>query len=156
MQGPLRDVRVVVRGDDFASLGPKPALRWLHAELAKAWTIVVRGMLGPPGEKECSRSIRILGRLVTWGVNGLTWEADPRHAELVVQAFHVTGTRVTTPGTKEKAEEAENGDTPLEPEDVGVYRSVAMRAAYLSMTGQTSSTHAENLPKRWQALPSDT
>ena len=66
-------------------------------------------------------------------MNGLTWEADPRHAELVVQAFQVTGTRVTTPGAKEKAEDAEKGDLPLDAEDVALYRSVAMRAAYLSM-----------------------
>ena len=66
-------------------------------------------------------------------MNGRTWEADPRRAELVVQAFHLTGTRVTTPGTKERAADAEKGDLPLESEDVALYRSVAMRAAYLSM-----------------------
>jgi hypothetical protein len=104
----------VAHGDVFTSLGPKGALQWLQLELARAWAIVGRGMLGPPGENGCDHSIRILGRIVTWGVGGLMREADPRHAELAAQALQATGTKVTTPGAKEKAEDAEKDDRPLE------------------------------------------
>eukprot|EP00972_Heterocapsa_arctica_P104573 15412272-Heterocapsa_arctica.AAC.1 len=44
------------------------------------WNVVVRGILGPPSEPNCERSIVILGRLITWKASGIPWGADPRHA----------------------------------------------------------------------------
>ena len=69
---------------------------------------------------------------MTWTPRGVEWEADPRHAELVIRACGVTGAKVTTPGVKERAEDAETEDIDLGPEEAALYRSVAMRASYLS------------------------
>ena len=33
------------------------------------------------------KSIRVQGRIVEWTADGITWEADPRHAELIRKSF---------------------------------------------------------------------
>ena len=89
---------------------------------------VYNGALGPPG---CNQSATILNRIVTWKAWGMSWEADPRHAELVCSSLGVAGHSVTTPASKERSD-GDEGE-PLDEETARQYRSVAMRAAYLSM-----------------------
>jgi len=127
-----RDIRTMVHGDDFVSLGSKTNLEWFHSELSKAWTIVIRGILGPPSMAGCVQEIVILNRLLSWTSEGLELEADPRHASLIVQAMGVTGAKVTTPMVKEPADQALVEDVKLSSDWVPLYRSTTMRAAYLS------------------------
>ena len=53
------------------------------------------------------QSIRVLGRIVEWTADGITWEADPRHAKLR-KSFDVTGRSVTTPGVSDKLTDIES------------------------------------------------
>jgi thiol-disulfide isomerase/thioredoxin len=131
---PVKDIKVEVHGDDFTNLGDFYDLQWLHTEMAKHWTLKVRGILGPPGMEGCTQSITNLNRIITWTSEGIEWEADPRHADLIVKSVGVTGCKVSTPGVKEKVEvlEDENEELDLSPEEAKIYRSTAMRAAYLS------------------------
>ena len=78
---PERDMRSLIHGDDLTSLGGLDDLEWLHRSLAHEWSIVVRALLGPPGSPGCSQSTTILNRIVSWETWGISWEADPRHAE---------------------------------------------------------------------------
>ena len=55
--------------------------------LQEFWVVTNRGILGPSGYYDCVQSIRVLGRIVEWTDDGITWEADPRHAELIRKAF---------------------------------------------------------------------
>ena len=127
---PTRGIRSVVHGDDFTSLGTKEHLKWFHESLQKEWTIAIRGLLGPPGTEGTQRSISILNRLVSWGSEGITWEGDPRHAEILIRELGVTGVRVKTPSTKDRQPEGDD-DEPLDPDQARAYRSLAMRASYL-------------------------
>ena len=76
----------------------------------------------------------MLNRVVRRTARGYEVEADPRHADLIVKSVGVTGCKVSTPGVKEKVEvlEDENEELDLSPEEAKIYRSTAMRAAYLS------------------------
>ena len=47
--------------------------------------IKVRGILGP--EVKDGKEITILGRKVVWTEDGITYEADPKHSELVMEFF---------------------------------------------------------------------
>ena len=127
-----RDIRTMVYGDDFISLASSENLQWFHAELGKAWTIKIRGTLGPSSMPEYVQEIVVLNRLISWTSEGIELEADPRHAELVIRAVGVTGTKATTPMVKEAADNSLEEDTPLAQELVPFYRSNTMRAAYLS------------------------
>ena len=53
---------------------------WFFVKLQEFWVVTNRGILGPSGYHDCVQSIRVLGRLVEWTAEGITWEADPRHA----------------------------------------------------------------------------
>ena len=45
------------------------------------WVLVVG--CSTPLEHDCAQSIRVLGSIVEWTADCITWEADPRHAELI-------------------------------------------------------------------------
>ena len=90
-----------------------------------------RGILGPSGYHDCVQSVRVLGRLVEWTAEGITLEADSRHAELIRKSFGVTGRSVTTPGVRDKLNDFE-GESPTDKEAADRYLANTMRAQYLS------------------------
>ena len=134
------ELRVTVHGDDFCTLGVPEDLKWFATQLKTRWTITERGMLGPPSLEGTTQSIRRLNRLIEWTADGITWEPDPRHAELIVKSLNITTGTAVTPlaksGSRRKDEDdpfIEDGEEQLlEGEDVTTYRSTTMRMSYLS------------------------
>ena len=97
---PQRDISIVVHGDDFTALGLAKDLDWYEAQLKSAFEIKVRGRLGE--ETGDDREIRILNRVVRLDSDGVRYEADPRHAELIVKSLGLEkATPVSTPGVKD-------------------------------------------------------
>ena len=97
-----KGIATVVHGDDFCSEGCAESLKWMKGQLEKSFEIKTN-VLGPDPEKGESREIRFLNRVLTWQDWGIDWEADPRHAELVIQQLGLEGCRpVVTPGVKEE------------------------------------------------------
>ena len=92
---PERKLRCVVHGDDFTFAGPPAALQWVEQEMKTPFLVKVVGRLGPEAE---NREIRILNRVVRWGDKGLSYEADPRHVELLLAGLLGDAKPVTTPG----------------------------------------------------------
>ena len=90
-----RKLQCVVHGDDFTFAGPFAALEWIEQEMQKPFLVKVAGRLGP---EEQNRELRILNRVVRWGDEGLSYEADPRHAELLLAGLLGDAKPVTTPG----------------------------------------------------------
>ena len=91
---------VVVHGDDFTIIGTDPQLDWFQNELAKNFEIKIRARLGEgcPGDNE----VTILNRVVKITPTGLTYEADPRHAELLAQSLGLSSSNsVATPSVKD-------------------------------------------------------
>ena len=93
---PGRQIQVEVHGDDFTGLGSKDHLEWFATELGKHWTIEVRGYLGPPGMAGTQQTTDILNRLVTWSAKGIELEADPRHAEIIMNEMGCAGAKVSS------------------------------------------------------------
>ena len=120
-----RQIRFEVHGDDFTGVGAK------SDQLAKHWTIDLRGILGPPSMPDVDHSIVILNRLVTWSDKGIELEADPRHVELLLKEVGCEGSKVTTPLVKERIEEALSSEE-LDADQAAMYRSASMRLAFLS------------------------
>eukprot|EP00971_Amphidinium_carterae_P025932 511442-Amphidinium_carterae.1 len=94
---------MTVHGDDFEVLGCLPDLRWLKHELQSNWELDDKGILGPPGFEGTVQSMVHLNRRITWDPDGILWEPDPRHAELVIAELGV-GARVMTPLICERLE----------------------------------------------------
>ena len=88
-----------------------------------------------------------------WTAEGITWEADPRHAELIRKAYGVTGRSVTTPGVKDKADDIE-GEMQISKEAADRYRANTMRAQYLSTDRPEIQVQCRDLARKMQQ-PSD-
>ena len=51
------------------------------------------------------RQGRVLNRVITWEAEGITWEPDPRHVEILVQQMGLENTKpLLVPGVKPAAE----------------------------------------------------
>ena len=78
---PIRDIAIVVHGDDFTALGTDDDLNWYEGQLAEKFEIKIRGRLG----RGCSgpNEIRIINRIVRIEKDGLHYESDPRRADMI-------------------------------------------------------------------------
>ena len=89
-------------------------------------------MFGPDESKGEEQQVAILGRMLEWTEDGITYEADPRHVEMLVRDLKVDGMKtVVTPGVKEEpkaSEQEEKFDDLLEdPSEIKAYRAGAAR-----------------------------
>ena len=95
----VKDITIVVHGDDFTALGTDADLDWYEKALQESFEIKLRGRLG----EGCSgpQEIRILNRVVSVDSNGLTYEADPRHGDLLMSSLNLNlSNSSATPGVK--------------------------------------------------------
>ena len=74
-----KDIRVVVRVDDFIIEGAECNLKWVEAPHRKKYIVKMRPMLGP--ERTDDNVVDCLNRVVVWRDEELLYEADPRHME---------------------------------------------------------------------------
>ena len=104
-----RELRVVVHGDDFTALGWEKELDWFRRKISEKFEVKFRGRIGPAeGHKTC---IRILNRVAHWRDNGIEYEPDQRHAEIIVAKLGFTGEAksVSTPGVRREEGGGANG-----------------------------------------------
>ena len=85
---PQRNIRTVVHGDDYISVGMEEDLLWLEMRMKTKYEIRTK-LLGP--QQHHSQEVKVLNRILTWGQNGISYEADPRHAEIMIKGVGVTG-----------------------------------------------------------------
>ena len=97
---PTRGIAMTVHGDDFTSTGTEADLRWLDGQLKSLYDIK-SDYLGPNPQNGHLQELRILNRIISWTDRGITYEADPRHAELLVRDLELEGAKgATTRGPK--------------------------------------------------------
>ena len=60
-------------------------LEWVSNELEARILLKRVGSLG--GDREDLKELRVLNRVLRWKGWGIAYEADPRHAELLVRAL---------------------------------------------------------------------
>ena len=107
-------ISVVVHGDDFTALGTDESLDKYEAGLKKSFECKLRGRLGV--EAHDAKEIRLLNKIIRITDQGLLYEADPRHAELLAKSMNLEKCRhVATPGVK-KGFTDDVMDLPIAPE----------------------------------------
>ena len=154
---PKLDVQCVVHGDDFTFLGTDESLDAVLVAFKNRYDIKMRGRLGPQPKDD--KSIRILNRVVTWDEDGIHYEADQRHAEIIVQKLNLAdgAATVTTAGVKTKPIDDEEL---LDPESASLYRRLVARGNYMCIDRQDiqfaikelSRFMANPTPSAWEAL----
>lgn len=112
-------------GDDYVSVGQDGDLKWLKGVLGKKCGIKTQ-VLGPG-------RIRFLNRVLAWPDEGAEYEADPRHAEIVVQEIGLIEAKpVSTPGPEDEGATGSGSEMALERDQAPEYRALVARWDYLS------------------------
>ncbi len=144
------DVRCIVHGDDFVLTGHALALDEVKARMHERFLLKELGRLGG-GQGEL-QEMRVLNRVIRWTPTGLKYEADPRHAEIVVRGVAGAERSLSAPGTSSKDFEATPGEEQDLPERVArLFRSFAARANYLAMDRPDISQATKELCRRMSA-----
>jgi len=128
-----RNIRLVIHGDDLTILAEEEDLDWIRKEIVKKFEVKFRARLGP--EAKDDKSVRILNRVVEWSKEGIYYEADQRHAEIIVDQLEVRKDKqgLSAPGRKEEDKEKEHDDAEeLDKDMAHKYRALTARANYLA------------------------
>jgi hypothetical protein len=124
-----RQVFLTVHGDDFFATGTAKELDWFENTLLTRFEGKVKGRL-----KECGDELRILNRIVRRTDAGYEWEADQRHAELLIEGAGLTedSRPLSNPGRKLTAKELETEPEPLDAMAASDFRARAARANFMA------------------------
>ena len=107
------DVSVVVHGDDFTALGNSAGLDKFEKGMTDTFECKLKGRLGTGAND--AKEMRVLNRIVRITNDGLLYEADPRHAEMLVKAFKLEDAKAAvTPGVKSADAEGDPDKMDLE------------------------------------------
>ena len=130
-----KNLRLVLHGDDFTVLGLEADLDWFRRKISEKFEVKFRGRIGPGISDD--KSIRILNRVVTWTDGGIEYEADQRHAEIIVKSLGMQADSkgVATPGSRR--EWTPEDEKELSTEDATAYRACVARGNYLTQDGHT-------------------
>ena len=129
---PRLNITCTVHGDDFTSCGPETAIEWFKAKISGRYESK-HDVLGPGAKHQ--KSIRVLNRVLSWTPQGIEYEADQRHADIIVSELGLKEAKpVSTPGCKEDVDRmlADLGPI-LGPADATMYRALAARLNYLAL-----------------------
>ena len=127
------DTWTLVHGDDYRSAGDDKGLQWLEKTLAEKYEIKTKKV---GHADDMSREGQILNRVVRATERGFELEADPRHAELLMEQLGLTDGRtkgVVTPGSDGQDEFNGEAEEHLSPRNATAFRGVAARCNYLSV-----------------------
>lgn len=140
----VRDIRVSIHGDDITALGREADLLWLKDALETRYELKYGGMLGP--DSHDMKDATILNRLIHFVENETTYESDPRHVQILVRELGLENAKdVVTPGVTRKY----NPDSELlSSAEISRYRSLVMRANYLSLDRPDISYTAKELARK--------
>ena len=91
---PAIDVRVMIHGDDFIAVGERAEIAAFRKLVANRFTVKdkVIGLRSDLGE---TQETRILNRIIRVTTEGWEYEADQRHADLIVSELGLTTAKAT-------------------------------------------------------------
>ena len=94
-----KDIWILVHGDDFVVVARQSGREYAETTLRAQYEVKV-DMAGP--EAQDPKEIKILGRIVTYTDQGLTYEPDPGNMEKVIHELKLSdGKGAATPGVKD-------------------------------------------------------
>ena len=124
-----RGIRTFVHGDDYVSTVMPEQLQWMKGKFEEKYQINIQWLgLGSDYQQE----VNFVYRIITWDdQTGISFEADPRHAEITIEQFKLMETKgVSTPGTKEVGITIEDHDQELEESQASQNGVITARCKY--------------------------
>ena len=151
-----RNIKMTVHGDDFMVLADLGQIKWTEEQLKSEYAIKAEALRPEP---ELSQEVKILNRTIRWCGDKLEYEADGRHAEVIIEACEVQSCReAKTPGVHESTVEASmQVGAEMNDHEKTKFRGVAARINYLAMDRSDLQFAAKDLcrkmanpePKDW-------
>ena len=138
------EVQCIVHGDDFVFVGTGEDLSKIEKQMQTGFLIKLMGRLG--GDASDCKELCILNRVLRWTPGGIRYEADPRHAEILVKSLTDGLHSIGTPGVRLKPVIEE--DEPLPEYEARLFRSSAARANYLGLDRPDVAFAAKELCRR--------
>ena len=103
-------------------------LTGLEIASRKKYEVKIGGRLGP--EPKDHKEVRVLNRVISWKNGGIHYEADPRHAEIIIRDLGLQNcSGVVTPCEREDM--GKTGSS-LKAKDATMYRALVARANFLA------------------------
>ena len=130
---PKRDLSCVVHGDDFSFCGLEEDLVWIRDLMSSWFDIKVRGMLGADDQDD--KEVVILGRIVRWTKDGITYEADPKHRRIILEyfGFDQESRPLSTNGERDCSKDEEWQKDKLGSKEATEFRGLAARMNFLGL-----------------------
>ena len=155
-----RNVKLTCHGDDFVVIAAEDDINWLISEMKKVYELKST-IIGP--EPHHHKEVRILNRIVRWSRDGIQYECDQRHADVIVKELNLEGQKpLTTPGAAEimadieKEEEIEDREMlHKEAQKEGsdkLYRALSARINYMAQD-RVDLTFASNWSSQFMSKP---
>lgn len=147
---PEKDIKLLVHGDDFLVLSDKEGQDYMREVLGKKYEYRCDGTIG----ENSGDHLTILNRIVTYKDGTVTYEADPRHAEMIIRQLNLQNAKgVATPSEKKKLSDvlAAVGLPPLSPEHTTLYRSLVMRAQFLAQDRADIAESVKSLTRKMKS-----
>ena len=119
-------------GDDFTVLGAEEQLDWFRKRIKQRYEVEFKARLGV--EEQDDRSVFLLNRTIQWDANGISYEADQRHMEIILRDLGLREQTNTTPipYIRQTVEQVESPGPELERRAATMYRAIVARGIYLS------------------------
>jgi hypothetical protein len=130
-----KNIRTVVHGDDFTSDGEITQLRWMQRMLEEKFALKTKIMGAHP---DLLKELKILNRTIRWHDEGITYEADDKHASSVIKDLNLEHCKAAnTPGDKMTGNGGVHGEDLSDSKlliqgRATQFRSVAARCNYLA------------------------
>ena len=127
------EVHVSVHGDDFTATGPMEGLNWFNQEMSIKYEVKSE-FLGPDAGQ--STEVRVLNRVLRWTEDGVEYEPDQRHAEIIIKSMGVQDSKPSaTPGANEDKDvvNLRSKSKMLVGKEATEYRALAARLNYLAL-----------------------
>ena len=110
-----------IHGGDFATVGRGGDLKRMKADIETTYELKMQ-VLGQ--DNDDLQQARVLNRTRTWTKGGTSYEADPRHAEIVIDELGLKDAKgVATPGAKREGTTKDNHEDKLDEHHAGNHKS---------------------------------
>ena len=119
-----------MHGDDFLVVADEEQLHWLNKKMQEEYEIKFQ-VMGP--KKHLSKDVKILNRTLRWTQVGIEYEADLKHAGLIVKETETANMKkCRTPGKTQGSKALEKEKEDMSTEEQTKFRSVAARINILA------------------------
>ena len=128
----VQGVSVLVHGDDFVATGDRKEIAEFRKALARRFTVKDK-VIGSRADLGEVQETRVLNRIIRWTPKGWEYEADQRHAELIIRGMGMEDAKsVKTPGEDVPTWKLEAEEDYLDSSQATKFRMVVVRANYLA------------------------